>query len=150
MGSSSDEIRKHRSHQFQPGYDPRRVDKAQHRNAARFREMMRTKSGAAFEFIVGVMEDDEAPLKQRVDCAQYIIDQAHGKAPGFLALEATGKQGDVSKMGLDELEQAIGSYLSGAAKQVHGEVIESEPQRAGDIMDGLSFCDAPVPVDGDQ
>ena len=149
--STTDEIRRHRvGKPFSKGYDPRRVDKAQHRNAALFREKCRGKTDEALRFLVETLQDEDAPFKARYDCATYIIDQAHGKAPNFVALQQEVKREDVGRMGLDELEQMIASHLSGNAREVRGEVIESVPTRAGDIMDGLAFTDAPVPLGDDD
>ena len=77
---------------FQPGYDPRRHARGPMQKAECGRtvaSLARDKSAAAFAVLVEIMEDAEAPPRDRIVAANSVIDRAIGKAKATISVEGT-------------------------------------------------------------
>lgn len=75
----------------------------------KFRELCRFKTTTALNLLLEIIEDDEIHIKVRIDAAKYVLDQGHGKAPSFIAIDNGPIQPEM--LGLGQLDALILEHL---------------------------------------
>ena len=96
---------------------------------AEIREKLRAAAPQAIDLLINICTDEKKPDKVRMECAQYLLDRAYGKAPQSMSIDASvGATVMTTQMSADEMLEAI--------KEAAKAVSASDGDKPGDTQSG--------------
>lgn len=100
---------------FKKGYDPRRAkgeyhhDKEAQKRRKNYYSECRKHSIDALDFLAGLVQDEEAPVKERRAAAEFIVEQSWGKAVDRVAVQNLNPadEREIDHIPLSELRKQV-------------------------------------------